>query len=312
MYGIQRTIRAVEGYRETAKHGGAPTNRIQTSTDAEILRTAEDKLTELRSILKPMGCALVAYSGGVDSAFLLKVAVDELGAQALAVTADSPTIPRAELEAAIQLAHQLGARHLVVSTDEMANPAFTTNNADRCYHCKSILFSTLSKVARERGIDFVLEGSNQSDLNDYRPGMKAAERFQVRSPLREARLTKDEIRLLSRQTGLRVWDKPAAPCLSSRIPYGSQITLERLQRIEVAEAFIRQLGFKVLRVRDHDTVARIEVPLSDMTKLFDLDVASQIQDKLKSLGFRYVTIDLGGFRSGSMNEVLGKATDGPR
>jgi len=281
-------------------------------TETELLNASEQKLTALRNILKPMGRVLVAYSGGVDSAFLLKVAADELGTEALAVTADSPTIPRAELDAAVNLAHELGARHLVVKTDEMANPAFTENSPDRCYHCKTTLFSTLAGIAREQGFDCVLEGSNISDLTDYRPGMKAVEQLNVRSPLREAGLTKDEIRLLSRQAGLPVWDKPAAPCLSSRIPYGSPITLEKLHRIEAAEAFIRQFGFPILRVRDHDQVARIEVPATDIAKLLSEDVATSVQAQLKSLGFQYVTIDMAGFRSGSMNEVLGKGTDGSR
>jgi len=278
--------------------------------DLELSRITSDKLAALKTILKEMNSAVVAYSGGVDSAFLLKAAVDELGDRVLAVTADSKTIPRAELEAATRLARLLGARHLIVNTNELSDPQFAANQPDRCYHCKKALFATLTKIARDKQIDYVIEGSNLSDLSDYRPGMKAVDQFRVRSPLKEAGLTKDEIRFLSREAGLPTWDKPAAPCLSSRIPYGSKITEERLRRIEAAEAFLHELGFRVLRVRDHGPVARIEVPKADLPRMLTDDLSQRVGEKLRELGFQYVTVDLSGFRSGSLNEALVRKPDG--
>lgn len=280
--------------------------------DQELSQATSSKLVALKTILKELHTVLVAYSGGVDSAFLLKAAVDELGDRVLAVTADSQTIPRAELQAATQLARSLGARHLIVNTNELSDPQFATNPPDRCYHCKKTLFATLTKIARERQIEYVIEGSNLSDLGDYRPGTKAVDQFQVRSPLKEAGLTKDEIRLLSRDAGLPTWDKPAAPCLSSRIPYGSEITVERLRRIEAAEAFLHELGFKILRVRDHGTVGRIEVPKEDLPRLLSDDVSERVGEKLKTLGFQFVAVDLRGFRSGSLNEALDGKPDGQK
>ena len=278
--------------------------------DLELSRITSDKLAALKTILKEMNSAVVAYSGGVDSAFLLKAAVDELGNRVLAVTADSQTIPRAELEAATRLARLLGARHLIVNTNELSDPQFAANPPDRCYHCKKALFATLTKIAHDKQIAYVIEGSNLSDLSDYRPGMKAVDQFRVRSPLKEAGLTKDEIRFLSREAGLPTWDKPAAPCLSSRIPYGSKITEERLRRIEDAEAFLHELGFRVLRVRDHGPVARIEVPKADLPRMLTDDLSQRVGEKLRELGFQYVTVDLSGFRSGSLNEALVRKPDG--
>ncbi len=273
-------------------------------------RSVEQKTAALRQNLCELGSVLVAYSGGVDSAFLMKVATETLGDQALAVTADSRTIPRSELEVARNLAESIGARHMVINTDEMSDPSFVANPTDRCYHCKKTLFSTLTKLAAEQGIGCVIEGSNLDDVSDYRPGTRAIDQFNVRSPLKEVGLTKDEIRIMSKAAGLPTWDKPAAPCLSSRIPYGSEITLEKLNRIEEAEKHVRQLGFPILRVRDHGEVARIEVPREDIARLVDPDVAHSVNDRLKELGYRYVAVDLRGFRSGSLNEAIGKGPDG--
>lgn len=270
------------------------------------------KLTVLRGRLRDLGSVLIAYSGGVDSAFLLKVAVDELGQQALAVTADSETIPRSELEHARELAQSLGANHLVVGTNEMCDPDFVANPPERCFHCKKTLFGTLTDLAAEKGIEHVLEGSNLSDLSDYRPGMKAVDQFKVISPLKEAGLTKDDIRRLSKQLDLPTWDKPAAPCLSSRIPYGSIITSDKLHRIEEAEKFVRGLGFRIFRVRDHDDIARLEVTAEDLPRFITGKVADDVVEKLKSLGYRYVTVDLAGFRSGSLNDVLKDPDHGQR
>lgn len=284
----------------------------ERATDSTISNDLSAKLDVLRRTLHDLGSAVVAYSGGVDSTFLLKVAVDQLGDQALAVTADSETIPRAELDMARKLAQSIGARHLVVNTNEMCDPDFVANPPDRCFHCKKTLFGTLTELAARQGIEHIVEGSNFSDLSDYRPGMKAVSQFKVLSPLREAGLTKDEIRELSQQFGLPTWDKPAAPCLSSRIPYGSEITIDKLHRIEEAEKYLRTLGFEVLRVRDHDDIARIEVPKEALPRFMEDGISEEVAEKLKSFGYRYVTVDLLGFRSGSLNEALKEPDDGQK
>jgi uncharacterized protein len=283
--------------------------QLDRPADGAGKQSLVDKLAGLKRNLDQMGSALVAFSGGVDSTFLLKVAVDQLGDRVLAVTADSETIPRAELELARHNAAAFGARHLVVNTNEMCDPDFVANPPDRCFHCKKTLFSTLTDLAKEHGVHCVIEGSNISDVSDYRPGFKAVSQFEVRSPLKEVGLTKEEIRELSKQFGLSTWDKPAAPCLSSRIPYGSKITSEKLQRIEAAEKYIRELGFSVLRVRDHGDVARIEVPRESMTRFLGNGMSENVTARLKTLGYQYVTIDLLGFRSGSLNEALKETGD---
>ena len=268
------------------------------------------KLQQLRKSLSALKSVLVAFSGGVDSTFLLKVASAVLGDRVMAVTAESDTLPKAELELATVTAAAFGVRHLVGRTDEMCDPNFVANPPDRCYHCKKTLFGRLTKLAEEFGFEKVVEGSNFSDLDDYRPGFKAVEQFSVHSPLKDARLTKEDIRVLSKEMSLPTWDKPAAPCLSSRIPYGSIITKEKLRRIERAESYLRNLGLTVLRVQDHDGVARIEVPPEQIAWLSDESRRVEITEKLKSYGYQYVTVDLLGFRSGSMNEALGKGNDG--
>jgi uncharacterized protein len=262
------------------------------------------KLQDLRSILTEMESVLVAYSGGVDSAFLLKVAVDTLGDRALAVTARSASYPERELEEATQLAATVGARHLVVDTHEMEHESYVSNPSNRCYHCKTELWETLEPIAAARGIAALADGFNADDVGDYRPGAVAAREHGVRSPLLEAGLTKQEIRALSREMGLPTWDKPAMACLSSRVPYGERISREKLEQIDRSEQLLRELGFRQVRVRHHGDVARIELPPEDMPRFLAEGLAEPVARRVKELGFQYVTLDLQGYRSGSMNEVL--------
>jgi uncharacterized protein len=262
------------------------------------------KLHALKEILAPLGSALVAYSGGVDSTFLLKVCSDVLNDKVIAVTAHSDVSPPRELEEAKAYARSLGVKHVVVTTDELGDSAFVANPSNRCYHCKSKLFKNLSEIAGSHGIKRVLDGSNADDMSDYRPGTLAAKEFGVLSPLKEAALTKDDIRVLSREMNLPTWDKPASPCLASRIPYGHVITVNKLTRIANAEEFLRSYGIRELRVRDHGDIARIEVPKDRLCLFLDQAIVGDIISKFKSLGYKYVTLDLQGFRTGSMNEVL--------
>lgn len=265
----------------------------------------KDKYEFLRRILKELGRVAIAYSGGVDSSFLLKAAVDALGPEnVLACISLGPAEPAAMHERAREIAGAIGAELVIIEADEMDDPDFTSNRADRCFHCKSRLCRTLLDVAKERGFPHVVFGTNHDDLDDFRPGNKAMKIFGIRSPLAEAGLTKNEIRELSRRAGLPTADQPASPCLASRIPYGLEITVQRLRQIDRAEGVLRSLGFVECRVRHHDAIARIEVGPQDIARLVTEPVRSTVVEKLKALGFRYVTADLQGFRSGSLNESL--------
>jgi len=269
----------------------------------------DQKYARLRETLSEMGSLLVAYSGGVDSTLLLRVAHDVLGDRAVAATASSPTYPDEEITRALEIAKEMGVHLVHFATDELANPSFVANPPDRCYYCKRELFAKLRRLADELGLRHVADGTNLDDLRDHRPGMRAAVELGVRSPLREAGLTKEDIRALSQALGLPTWDKPSMACLSSRIPYGVAIDAEVLRRVGEAERFLHglALGLTQLRVRHHGALARIEVPPADIAKLAEPAVAARVAVALRELGYTYVTLDLAGYRTGSMNEVLATA-----
>ncbi len=263
------------------------------------------KSAKLKHILEDLGKVVIAYSGGVDSTFLLSSAVDTLGADnVLACMNVGPSEPGNMFEKAAEFAGRIGAEFQKIDADELNDPNFTANKADRCFHCKSHLCKTLRDIARQRGFDNVIFGTNFDDLDDFRPGNRALKAFGIRSPLAEAELTKDDIRALSREMNLPTAEQPASPCLASRIVYGLEVTEQRLRQIDEAENFLRGLGLVEFRVRHHDTVARIEVNPKDIEKVMTEPARSQIVEKLKSLGFKFVTVDLQGFRSGSLNEPL--------
>jgi len=270
------------------------------------------KYESLKRILHEMGKALIAFSGGVDSSLLLKVAHDVLGDGVLAVIAGSETYPELEQREAVRLAGLWGARYKVIHTDELNNPDFVSNPPTRCYFCKNELFSRLKEMAETEGIPFVCDGSNKDDLGDFRPGLQAAKELGVRSPLQEAGLGKDEIREISRWLGLPTWDKPSLACLSSRFPYGTEIDRTGLKQISQAEAFLRSQGFKQLRVRHHGQVARIEVEEVEIGRLLDPEFRRTVAARLKSFGYSYVTVDIEGYRTGSMNEILDGSVSGSK
>jgi uncharacterized protein len=268
-------------------------------------KSVEEKFVRLKEIFLSMGRVVVAYSGGVDSTLLLRVAKESLGeAHVVAVTALSPLYPDRELAGAKRMAQEMGVKHILIESNELEIDGFSKNPSNRCYFCKKELFEEMQNLARNEAISFVVEGSTLDDEKDHRPGRKAIQELGIRSPLQEARFTKEDVRELSRTLGLPTWDKPSFACLASRFPYGEEITPEGLRMVDEAENFLFSLGFKQVRVRHYQSLARIEVYPEEMSRLMNGSLREKVVNCLKKIGYRYVTLDLQGFRSGSMNEVL--------
>jgi uncharacterized protein len=263
--------------------------------------TLQRKLEKLRYDLTDMRSVLVAFSGGIDSSFVLKIAHEQLGSRALGVTAVSPTFPASELDTATRVATEIGARHEIVQTDQLAIPAFVQNDASRCFHCKTDLYQLLDGIRKSRASRWIVDGTNLDDLGDDRPGIQAAREWNVRSPLVEARLSKSDIRTLAKELGLSNWDKPAAACLSSRIPRGVPITVDQLRRVEQAEEALLAEGFRQIRVRDHGEIARIEIGREEFARLNEPERRGRISSCLRELGFRFVCVDLQGYRPGGIS-----------
>src|SRR5262245_48444638 len=276
------------------------TRTLMTKTKVSTTSSKEDAL---RQRLASLRSVVVAYSGGVDSAYLAYVAHDTLGDRAVAITADSPSYSERHRRLAIQIARDFNLRHEIIHTHELDRPEYRANPSNRCYYCKHELYTQLSRIAADRGA-VIVDGNNADDRGDYRPGRRAAREFGVRSPLDEVDLGKEEIRALSRQAGLPTWNEPASACLSSRIPYHTEVTDEKLRTIERAEQALRAIGFRVFRVRHHDELARIEIARDEMTRALEPEVAAAIVRELKAAGYRYVSLDLQGYRTGSLNEAL--------
>ncbi len=281
------------------------------SINDKLSGDVQAKLDKLRAYIKSLGSLAVGFSGGVDSSLLMVVAHDVLGDKAIAVTCTAVFVPDRELREARQFCTERGIRQLTCKVDPLSKENVRHNPPDRCYHCKNMIFSEIKRIAAENGIEYVAEGSNMDDLGDYRPGLRAVEELGITSPLREAELTKSDIRQISRALGLPTWSKPSYACLASRFVYGEDITVEKLQMVDKAEEFLIGKGFVNERVRLHGNLARIEVPAEDIDKLASCDMRKELTSRFKEIGFTYVTLDLQGYQMGSMNAVLDKSVTGP-